>query len=37
MQTPVGSKSSDCAQAVAELVEKMPVERAAQVYDLAVS
>ncbi len=35
MQVPVGNKSSDYAQAVAELVEKMPVERAAQVYDFA--
>jgi hypothetical protein len=37
MQTAVGSKSSDYAQAVAELVEKMPVERAAQVHGLAIS
>ena len=35
MQVPVGNKSSDYARAVAELVEKMPVERAAQVYDFA--
>jgi hypothetical protein len=37
MQVPVGNKSSDYAQAVAELVEKMPVERAAQVYNFARS
>jgi len=35
MQVPVRNKSSDYARAVAELVEKMPVERAAQVYDFA--
>ena len=35
MQVPAGNKSSDYARAVAELVEKMPVERAAQVYDFA--
>ena len=35
MQTPVDTKCSEYAQAVAELVEKMPVERAAQVYDFA--
>lgn len=35
MQVSVGNKSSDYARAVAELVEKMPVERAAQVYDFA--
>ncbi len=35
MQTPIATKSIDYAQAIAELLAKMPTERAAQVYDFA--